>query len=67
MNELWVIEYDGVAQLGEPERYYAIEKAEESFGATPDKSGSTYQVVRYVADGARPMGRDAALKAEGFD
>lgn len=69
-NHFWVIEYDGVPQLGEAERYYAIEKAEENFGSVLDKNGQTWRLVRYGPVNSSlvpPVDREAALRSEGVE
>ncbi len=67
VKHFWVVEYDGVSQFGHHKRYYALEQAEENFGAVPDKSGETYKLVKYVPGNEVAIGRDEALRLEGFD
>lgn len=65
MREFWIVEYNGTAQIGHAEQYYAIEAAEENFGEVPGRDGKTYQLVLYTPsdspDGIVPLSRDQCL------
>lgn len=54
MSQFWVVEFDGVPQMGQAERYYAEEQADRNFGEHPDKEGKRYKLVRYVPETAAP-------------